>query len=150
MMVTAIQNTAVRNAGKLFICIEAVNLFHLCSIDIASSSIIVWEGYMAAQQPAYLFKTAINIDPYSSVRNEQLTTGMYSLCDVQCRCCCSPLGWRYISAERSDQKYKEGCSLLKQELLTRVNINKETNTCTAITPYGRRVSDIPPPPPRRR
>lgn len=75
---------------------------------------------------------------------------MYALCDVQCRSCYSPLGWRYISAERNDQKYKEGCSLLKQELLTRVNLKKEANNCTAITPYGRRSSEMPPPPPRRR
>lgn len=77
----------------------------------------------------------------------RLSTGQYTLIDVQCRKCYMPLGWRYVSAERSDQKYKEGCTLLQQGLLRRINCIKYSN-CTAITPF-RRVSEIPPPPQRR-
>ena len=125
---------------------------------------------MAAQQPAYLFRSTINVDPYSAVRSERssdarfvfllsngrlfgtvfsLSTGKYTLVDIQCRKCSIPLGWRYVTAERNDQKYKEGCTLLQQELLRRVNCLKYTTQCTAITPF-RRSSDIPPPPPPRR
>lgn len=40
-------------------------------IDIASSSIIIWEGYMAAQQPAYLFRSTVNVDAYAAPRTEK-------------------------------------------------------------------------------
>ena len=53
---------------------------------------------MAHQTPAYLFRSTINVEPYAPERQEQLSTGMYVLVDMRCRGCCTPLGWRYISA----------------------------------------------------
>ena len=39
---------------------------------------------------------------------------------VRCRACQQVLGWRYLRAEKSDQKYKEGAVLLQQAALRRV------------------------------
>eukprot|EP00877_Chromochloris_zofingiensis_P005580 jgi/Chrzof1/15022/Cz09g24090.t1 len=88
-----------------------------CRADVASSTALIWEGYMGSQQPALLFKQVVNVDPYSSHREERLSTGLYVLVDVECRRCCTPLGWRYVKASSEDQKYKEGGTLLQEDLL---------------------------------
>lgn len=74
----------------------------------------------SAQNPAYLFKTAINVEPCSPSREELLSTGGYVLVDVHCRGCNTILGWQYVAAKSQDQKYKEGATLLQQGLLRRV------------------------------
>lgn len=66
---------------------------------------------------------------------------------MQCRNCFVPLGWRYVHAERNDQKYKEGCTLLQQGLLRRVNCVKPTHRASLSA--LRRSSEIPAPPRRR-
>lgn len=73
----------------------------------------------SAQNPAYLFKAAVNVDPCSARREEVLTTGGYVLVDVHCRSCNTVLGWQYIAAKSEEQKYKEGATLLQQGLLMR-------------------------------
>ncbi|GMH42952.1 hypothetical protein BSKO_10874 [Bryopsis sp. KO-2023] len=93
----------------------------LCCTDVACCTALIWEGFMAAQQPAYLFRETVNVEPYAGCREELLSTGMYTLEDVQCRKCCTHLGWKYLRASRSEQKYKEGSTLLQQELLKRIN-----------------------------
>ena len=72
--------------------------FRSCSCDIATAEALVWEGYMAHQTPAYLFRNTFNVETCAPERQEQLSTGMYVLADVQCRGCSTALGWRYISA----------------------------------------------------
>lgn len=92
-----------------------------CSSDVASSSALIWEGYMGIQQPAYLFRETVNVGPCSSEREERLATGVYTLVDVQCQCCSHVLGWKYIRACNYEQKYKEGGTLMQQDALQRVN-----------------------------
>ena len=61
--------------------------------------------------------------PHSSCRPappQILSTGRYTLLDLQCRCCRAPLGWRYLTADSPDQRYKEGACLLQQGSLKRV------------------------------
>lgn len=74
----------------------------------------------SAQNPAYLFKSAINVEPCSPRRDELLSTGGYILVDVHCRGCNTVLGWQYVAAKSQDQKYKEGATLLQQGLLRRL------------------------------
>lgn len=89
--------------------------------EVADEQSVVWEGFMgSAQNPAYLFKTAINVEPCSSRREEVLSTGGYVLVDVSCRGCSTVLGWQYIASKSQDQKYKEGATLLQQGLLRRL------------------------------
>jgi hypothetical protein len=76
---------------------------------------------MGANIPAFLFRKGINVEPCGSFRQETLSTGNYTIVDVRCRSCCAVLGWRYIQAEKADQKYKEQCILLKQASLKRVH-----------------------------
>ncbi len=53
---------------------------------------------MGVQEPALLFRTAVNLERAAKLREEQLSTGCYVLADVTCRVCLSPLGWSYLHA----------------------------------------------------
>lgn len=51
---------------------HVINLsLQFCRADVASSTALIWEGYMGSQQPALLFKQVVNVDPYSSHREER-------------------------------------------------------------------------------
>ena len=83
---------------------------------------------MGASTPAFLFRAAVNLEPASAPRQEQLSTGTYTLHDVACRACGTHLGWRYLHAHSMEQKYKEGAFLLQQEALHRV-VHPGAPTC---------------------
>lgn len=90
---------------------------------------------MGANIPAFLFRKGINVEPCGSLRQETLSTGNYTIVDVSCRSCCAVLGWRYIQAEKADQKYKEECILLKQASLKRVHISSGQIVRSVSVPY---------------
>lgn len=98
-----------------------------CGADTASESGLLWEGFMGACTPALLFRNAVNIEPCGVERQEVLSTGRYTLLDVQCRCCRVPIGWRYITADAPDQRYKEGAYLLQQGALKRVGCGERSS-----------------------
>ncbi|GAB4816885.1 hypothetical protein N2152v2_003931 [Parachlorella kessleri] len=113
--------------GKLFL--EFVTTEHglpkyvcnNCGCDVATEKRLIWEGFMNAGSPAYLFKEAVNVAPTTAApRYEVLSTGGYLLLDVGCRKCSLTLGWQYLRADKLDQHYKVGCCLLHQASLLRV------------------------------
>ena len=53
----------------------------------------------AVLQAAILFRSSVNLVQISEERREQLSTGVFVLADVTCRCCNTLLGWRYLSSE---------------------------------------------------
>lgn len=65
--------------------------------------------------------------PHTSRCAQVLSTGRYTLLDVQCRCCRAPIGWRYITADAPDQRYKEGAYLLQQGALKRVGCGERSS-----------------------
>lgn len=91
-----------------------------CQCDVSSERSLVWEGYMGVSTPALLFRTAVNVHACGSKREEVLSTGRYTLVDVACRGCSTRLGWRYLTAARPEQRYKEGALLLEQAALQRI------------------------------
>ena len=66
--------------------------------DVASCGRIIWEGYMGAQEPAFLMRSTVNLEQTGSPRHEHLSTGLYTLMDVICSGCQSPMGWQYLQA----------------------------------------------------
>ena len=76
---------------------------------------------MGVAVPALLLRTAVNVEPSSPTRTEQLSTGVYRLVDVRCRSCHTHLGWKYLAAESQEQRYKEGAVLLGISALRRVS-----------------------------
>jgi hypothetical protein len=109
-----------------------------CGCEVSSEHALVWEGFMGANVPALLFRRGINIDHIGPHRRETLSTGTYLLVDVVCRLCRCKLGWRYLEAEKEDQKYKVQCVLLKEQDLTR--INRVTGNQVA-TPFPRSIAE---------
>ena len=73
-------------------------MFYICSVDIAAVADIVWEGYMGANVPAYLFKKAKNIETSAEPRQQQLSTGTFLVQDMKCRNCSTAFGWSYLKA----------------------------------------------------
>ena len=53
---------------------------------------------MGAQEPAFLMRSTVNLEQIGSPRHEQLSTGLYTLMDVICSGCQSPMGWQYLQA----------------------------------------------------
>jgi hypothetical protein len=91
-----------------------------CGSDIAETSAVVWEGFMGSQKPAVLLRDVVNVEPFAKHRNERLSTGEYTIVDIWCRICMTPLGWEYVSATSPEQKYKEGASLLSEGCSVRI------------------------------
>ena len=53
---------------------------------------------MGAQEPAFLMRSTVNLEQSGSPRHEHLSTGLYTLMDVVCSGCQSPMGWQYLQA----------------------------------------------------
>ncbi|UIZ22580.1 hypothetical protein KXD40_004849 [Peronospora effusa] len=50
-------------------------------------------------------------------RNRFLMTGIHSIADVLCSQCDLVLGWKYLKAMESSQKYKEGKFILEHAVI---------------------------------
>lgn len=50
-----------------------------------------------------------------------LVTGMHTVADISCSICATILGWKYITADEEDQKYKIGKYILERERVVKVN-----------------------------
>ena len=55
---------------------------------------------MGAQEPAFLLRGTVNLEQTGSPRHEHLSTGLYTLMDVVCSGCKSPMGWQYLEASQ--------------------------------------------------
>lgn len=55
---------------------------------------------MGAQEPAFLLRGTVNLEQTGSPRHEHLSTGLYTLMDVVCTGCKSPMGWQYLEASQ--------------------------------------------------
>ena len=49
--------------------------------------------------------------------DRMLTTGLHTVCDVSCAECEGSLGWKYVRAHESSQKYKEGKYILEKQFI---------------------------------
>ena len=55
---------------------------------------------MGAQEPAFLLRGTVNLEQTGCPRHEHLSTGLYTLMDVVCIGCNSPMGWQYLQASQ--------------------------------------------------
>ncbi|KAK0717382.1 yippee zinc-binding/DNA-binding /Mis18, centromere assembly-domain-containing protein, partial [Lasiosphaeria miniovina] len=94
-----------------------------CSTDVAFSSQIVSKGFTGRHGRAYLVAAApgsvteadlINIRVGRS-ENRQLVTGAHVVADISCAMCGTKLGWKYVDARESAQKYKVGKFILETQ-----------------------------------
>lgn len=84
--------------GQIFCC-------KTCSAHMTAGKDIVSREFHGSSGKAYLFSTAINaaLGPHEE---RKLRTGMHTVCDVRCIQCDTYLGWKYIAAVDTSQRYK--------------------------------------------
>jgi hypothetical protein len=76
------------------------------------------QAFRGSRGPAYLFTGCVNVICNERSREEHFTTGRHVVCDIFCGCCMNLLGWKYIVAYESSQKYKEGKYIIDKSAIT--------------------------------
>ncbi|KAJ8761441.1 hypothetical protein K2173_001572 [Erythroxylum novogranatense] len=84
-----------------------------CNCPLALSDDVISRKFNCRKGRAYLFKKVVNV---SVGRQEErmMLTGMHTVEDVLCCCCGQLLGWKYVAAQDTDQRYKEGKFVLER------------------------------------
>ncbi|KAL5275879.1 YPEL5 family protein [Megaselia abdita] len=95
---------------KLFNC-------NSCKTNLTNKNELLSTRFTGATGRAYLFKKVVNLT-YSNVQDRVMLTGRHMVRDVSCKNCTSKLGWMYEFATEDTQKYKEGCVILEQALIS--------------------------------
>jgi len=105
-----------------------------CSADLAFGHQIISKGFTGRHGRAYLVSPPLSESELSSSptatssatrdlvnirvgkpENRQLVTGWHTVADITCLVCHSKLGWKYVDAKESSQKYKVGKFILETE-----------------------------------
>lgn len=102
-----------------------------CATDIALSTQIVSKGFTGRHGRAYLvsaptsapYNWKTNTEPKGDLVNtrvgrsvsRELLTGTHVVADVSCNICGTTLGWKYVDAKETAQRYKIGKFILEMK-----------------------------------
>ncbi|KAG9239543.1 yippee zinc-binding/DNA-binding /Mis18, centromere assembly-domain-containing protein [Amylocarpus encephaloides] len=97
-----------------------------CASDIAFASQIVSKGFTGRHGRAYLVGPPLNPTQKHNTSellnsrigrsvNRELLTGAHVVADVSCSICGTVLGWKYVDAKETAQKYKIGKFILEMK-----------------------------------
>ncbi|KAH0613584.1 uncharacterized protein H6S33_005470 [Morchella sextelata] len=93
-----------------------------CLSDLCPTSHIISKGFTGRHGRAYLLTTlpaaGITLSPPTP---RPLITGMHTVSDMACAVCGENIGWKYVSAEKEDQRYKVGKYILERERVVKVS-----------------------------
>ncbi|KAI5851596.1 yippee family protein [Morchella snyderi] len=93
-----------------------------CLGDLCPTSSIISKGFTGRHGRAYLLSTlpaaGITLSPPTP---RPLITGMHTVSDMACAVCGEGIGWKYVSAEKEDQRYKVGKYILERERVVKVS-----------------------------
>jgi len=78
-----------------------------CRTHVSTHEQLISKSFHGRHGRAFLFTTATNV-MLGPKEERVLMTGLHSVCDIFCSACTSRLGWKYVEAFESSQKYKEG------------------------------------------
>lgn len=81
---------------------------------------------MGAQEPAFLLRGTVNLEQTGFPRHEHLSTGLYTLMDVVCIGCNSPMGWQYLEASQE----------VRNETPTQISAAVKCHACTQPWLFG--------------
>ncbi|KAL2893319.1 hypothetical protein RDABS01_009228 [Bienertia sinuspersici] len=95
----------------------------VCRNYVAHHDDIVSKSFQAQTGRAFLFSHAENIVT-GPKEDRHLLTGLHTVADVFCSDCGDTLGWKYLKAYETSQKYKEG-----KVVLEKFKIVKDDNFC---------------------
>ncbi|KAH8151965.1 uncharacterized protein LAJ45_03958 [Morchella importuna] len=93
-----------------------------CLSDLCPTSSIISKGFTGRHGRAYL----LSILPAAGITltppiPRQLITGLHTVSDMSCAVCSEDIGWKYVSAEKEDQRYKVGKYILERERVVKVS-----------------------------
>eukprot|EP00174_Griffithsia_okiensis_P000007 GO255310.1.p1 GENE.GO255310.1~~GO255310.1.p1 ORF type:complete len:114 (+),score=14.38 GO255310.1:85-426(+) len=98
--------TAYLDDGKVWCC-------YSCSVHLAYHNDVMSKNFQGKHGRAYLFKNVINVAVGQS-EERRLMTGLHTVADIHCNICNSVLGWKYVEAFETNQKYKENKFLVEK------------------------------------
>jgi Yippee zinc-binding/DNA-binding /Mis18, centromere assembly len=107
-----------------------------CRTHLTSHDDIISKSFHGRHGRAYLFDQCVNV-VIGPAEDRRLMTGLHSVCDISCTRCQTVVGWTYLRAYESSQKYKEG-----KYIIEKIHLHLETATDTyphVSPPAGERV-----------
>jgi hypothetical protein len=90
-----------------------------CRTHLTSHDDIVSKSFHGRHGRAYLFNSCVNVTQGPS-EQRRLITGLHTVCDIFCKRCETLVGWTYLKAHESNQKYKEG-----KFIVEKINLHAE-------------------------
>ncbi|CAO3697994.1 unnamed protein product [Rhizopus stolonifer] len=87
-----------------------------CKTHLSTSDSIISRQFRGQHGQAYLLESVVNVE-YGKAEDRDMVTGLHRVRDVSCVHCSALLGWTYVKAYSSDNKYKEGKFILEKKLL---------------------------------
>ncbi|EPS63678.1 hypothetical protein M569_11105 [Genlisea aurea] len=84
-----------------------------CKTDLALADQIVSRQFQCRRGKAYLFHKAVNL-MVGPNEERLMLSGNHTVADCFCCCCGQMVGWKYVAASETDQKYKEGKYVLER------------------------------------
>ncbi|KAI9026847.1 yippee zinc-binding/DNA-binding /Mis18, centromere assembly-domain-containing protein [Hyaloraphidium curvatum] len=87
-----------------------------CGIHLSLHHHVISKSFQGHHGRAWLFDRVYNVlegPPAERI----MTTGPHVVCDILCKSCCTILGWKYLHASESSQRYKEGRFIMERNLL---------------------------------
>jgi Yippee zinc-binding/DNA-binding /Mis18, centromere assembly len=105
-----------------------------CRTHMTSHDDIISKSFHGRHGRAYLFDQCVNVTIGPS-EDRRLITGMHTVSDIFCKRCKSLVGWTYLKAYESSQKYKEG-----KYIIEKINLHiEESDYYTFAPPAGERT-----------
>jgi Yippee zinc-binding/DNA-binding /Mis18, centromere assembly len=105
-----------------------------CRTHITSHDDIISKSFHGRHGRAYLFDQCVNVTIGPS-EDRRLITGMHTVSDLFCKRCKTLVGWTYLKAFESSQKYKEG-----KYIIEKIHLHlEESDYYTVAPPAGERT-----------
>ena len=105
-----------------------------CRTHMTSHDDIISKSFHGRHGRAYLFDQCVNVTIGPS-EDRRLITGMHTVSDIFCKRCKTLVGWTYLKAYESNQKYKEG-----KYIIEKINLHmEESDYYTVAPPAGERT-----------
>ncbi|KAL5523656.1 hypothetical protein ACEPAG_7829 [Sanghuangporus baumii] len=92
-----------------------------CSAVISLQDELISKSFSGREGRGFLMHSAVNVK-HGKKEDRPLLTGMHTVADVFCIGCNDRLGWYYVKASDSSQKYKEGKYLLERAKIVKDNV----------------------------
>mmetsp|Transcript_31664 Transcript_31664/g.69240 ORF Transcript_31664/g.69240 Transcript_31664/m.69240 type:complete len:129 (-) Transcript_31664:248-634(-) len=109
-------------AGAVYLSHPRVYSCATCRTHLATHDQLISKAFQGRLGRAFLFSGAHNVLS-SRAEDRTLMTGLHTVVDISCAGCEAQLGWKYVRAFETSQKYKEGKVVIEMGKLYLANTN---------------------------